>query len=237
MVPYVLSKTEAQAVNAVQNKDLKVEVRKQYYPDMGKGQVFKTDPKVGTEVEKGSTVTLFVSKGSQKVSVPNLDGKTVEEAKQRLKQAGLELGSQNKQPSSEPEGTIIGSEPPGGERVSRGTSVDVTVSGGGATVPNVLGDSVDQARSRLEGAGFVVSVQQQTTTNGTPGTVITQSPEGGSKAGPGSVVTITVAQAPTQDPSPSESVSPTESPGDGDPGDDDWPGPIGAPGSHRERGS
>jgi serine/threonine-protein kinase len=82
--------------------------------------------------------------------------------------------------------------------VRPGTSVKVFVSTGPAkkTVPNVTGDSETTARAALQSAGFSVTVTTKTTGSAAAGSVIGQSPVGGTQATPGSTVTIVVAQKP-----------------------------------------
>ncbi|MGD9954453.1 MAG: PASTA domain-containing protein, partial [Candidatus Nanopelagicales bacterium] len=104
--------------------------------------------------------------------------------------------------------------PPSQETVDAGTPVDIVVSNGKVKVPNVVGSSEAQAQSDLRNAGFDVEVIQLETSNQPEGTVLAQSPQAGTVAVRGTLVTITVAKAPpppTESPTPPPSDTPTPS--------------------------
>jgi serine/threonine-protein kinase len=98
--------------------------------------------------------------------------------------------------SQYPAGQVSSTSPIAGEPVPPHSFVKLFVSAGPAkkTVPDVTGQSASAARSALTSAGFTVQVVSATSKQ-TPGTVISQSPAGGSQAAPGSLVLITVAKA------------------------------------------
>ena len=62
---------------------------------VAEGQVVKTDPKAGSTLAYGSTVTLYVSKGPEikTVSVPNVVGSKIDNAKSAIRNAGLKVGN------------------------------------------------------------------------------------------------------------------------------------------------
>ncbi|MFR0941404.1 MAG: PASTA domain-containing protein [Butyricicoccus sp.] len=66
---------------ALASHDIKCEVVEEYSDDVEEGKVIRTDPEAGAELEKGATLTVYISKGKQKddnenVSVPGLLGMT-----------------------------------------------------------------------------------------------------------------------------------------------------------------
>lgn len=78
-------------------------------------------------------MTLTVSKGQETVPMPDLVGKSIDDAKKMLRDAGLEVRDENilKQDSYEKEGTVLSQDPYGpGSKVSKGTQISLTVSGG-----------------------------------------------------------------------------------------------------------
>ncbi|AQZ67700.1 serine/threonine protein kinase [[Actinomadura] parvosata subsp. kistnae] len=92
------------------------------------GQVIATDPKAGTEIEEGGSVTLFVPKALSEV--PSVIGLTQQDATAQLKAAGFKV-KVNPQPSNEaPEGTVVQQNPPEGTQLVAGTTITIVVSTG-----------------------------------------------------------------------------------------------------------
>ncbi len=99
-----------------------VPVREEVFSDdLAPGKVVSLSPEPGTEVPRDSQVVVRVSKGPDLVAVPDLDGMTLDEAEAALVAAGLRLG----QDCCASRGTVVGSDPPAGQRVRRGTAVNV----------------------------------------------------------------------------------------------------------------
>ena len=124
--------------------------------------------------------------------VPNIEGKTVEEATQLLKDAKLELEIDEEIASAQYEkDTIISQEPAAGRSVKKGVKVRVKVSTGAGenlTIPNVVNYEKDNAKSTLEKAGFLVVFTEEKSDTVPEGTVIRQSPSAGSEAKEGDTV-------------------------------------------------
>jgi beta-lactam-binding protein with PASTA domain len=96
------------------------------------GLVLSQDPVAGTKVAGGTQVRLAVSKGPEMVTVPSLRGLSLENATQKLSDAGL-TARIIRVSSSEPEGTVIAQDPAGGQKVKKGSAVRINVSQGQAT--------------------------------------------------------------------------------------------------------
>jgi eukaryotic-like serine/threonine-protein kinase len=164
------------------------------------GTVIGENPVGGTRADEGSVVTLTVSSGPGSVSVPAVQGETVNQAKQALAQVGLKVGPVRHQANATtPVGQVIDSSPTAGQSLAIGSKVTLFVSTGPAkvTVPDVTGESEASAKSDLHNAGFQVTTTTQTTSGSTAGDVISQTPPGNTQATPGSTVGIVVAQAST----------------------------------------
>jgi serine/threonine-protein kinase len=172
------------------------------------GHIIDQSPESGTQVDKGHAIDVTVSSGVKQVAVPNVVGLSLDEASQTLKDAGLKLGDTNAKPSSKDEKEVLKVDPPVGEQVAEGSTVDVTYASGNNKVPDVTGDTVDQAQAELENAGFQLGNQKsQESTTQDPGTVISQSVAGGQTARLGSNINIVVATAPA---TPTETPIPTD---------------------------
>jgi eukaryotic-like serine/threonine-protein kinase len=166
--------------------------------DRPKGEVIGQDPSGGSQADKGSTVTLTVSDGPAQVRVPPVTGISADAAKSRLKKAGLKPNAHRESSDSVPTGVVISSSPDEGSTVDVGSTVALTVSNGPqqVSVPDVTGKTADDATAELQSAGLQVSRTEQESQDRPAGTVLSQSPAGGTAVNKGATVTLTVAKAP-----------------------------------------
>ncbi|CAM5565743.1 Stk1 family PASTA domain-containing Ser/Thr kinase [Streptomyces pilosus] len=155
------------------------------------GSVISTEPGKGTEVRTDSAVALTVSKGSP-VDVPDVAGDELRDARAELEEAGLKVKVAAERVNSEHDaGEVARQSPAPGRQAAEGDTVTLTLSKGPEMieVPDVVGDSVDDARERLEGAGF--RVKEDRGLLGLFGdTVKDQSVDGGDTAPKGSTITL-----------------------------------------------
>src|SRR5439155_7248612 len=86
------------------------------------GNVIRSDPGAGTEIERGSRVTLFVSSGPKEVVVPDVTGSSQDDAFARLEKLGLYVRSRQRA-SSEPTDTVVEQTPAGGQRLNEGSTI------------------------------------------------------------------------------------------------------------------
>ncbi|MFF1624751.1 Stk1 family PASTA domain-containing Ser/Thr kinase [Streptomyces sp. NPDC058272] len=168
-------------------------VTRQFSEDVPKDFVISTDPVAGTERHAGSAIALVVSKGSP-VEVPDVTGASVDDAKAELQDSGLKVKISSEQVTSEfDKGEVAKQSPGGGREVAAGDTVTLTISKGPemVQVPDVVGDTVDDAKQKLEAAGFKVSEDR-----GLLGLfgdhVKSQSVDGGQTAPKGSTITIEI---------------------------------------------
>jgi len=168
-------------------------VTREFSDGVPRGSVISTKPGKGTKVRAGSAVALTVSKGSP-VDVPDVTGDDLEDARAGLEEAGLKVKIAPERVNSEHDAGQVARQNPGeGRQVAEGDTVTLTLSKGPemVEVPDVVGDSVDDARSRLEGAGF--RVKEDRGLLGLFGdTVRSQSVDGGDTAPRGSTITIEI---------------------------------------------
>jgi serine/threonine-protein kinase len=178
-----------------------------------KDQVLAQDPPVNSTIPEGSTVSVTVSAGPGQTAVPTLVGLSRDAALQQLTNAGLKLGKLNPVDSSAPEGQVVASNPPEGTSVEKGSAVDLDVSTGKVTVPNVVSKTEAEATSELQQLGLSVQSVPQVTDAVAPGTVVQQTPRSGAVVDQGTTVTISVARAPSPSPTPTPTTaSPTPTP-------------------------
>ena len=127
-VPDVTGLPEANAVQKLQAKGFKVQV-KRVASTRPKGIVVNQRPVAGVTAVSGTTVNLTVSSGAKPVVVPKLVGQTQGAAVNALTTLGLKANLQNV-PSSKPVGTVVGQNPPAGNQVDKGSKVVLNISTG-----------------------------------------------------------------------------------------------------------
>ncbi len=196
-IPSVVGLAQAAAKKELQRKHLRVRVVMQPSQRYGVGDATGTDPKSGQTVAAGTQVTLFVSSGKPEKQVPNVVGLDQATASTELTGAGFTVGASTITSSTVTPGNVISQSPAGGTSATPGSTVTITVAKAppSVNVPAVVGDSPSSAQSALTGAGFKVSRQTQNVSDKSKdGIVISQSPNGGSKASQGSTVTIIVGK-------------------------------------------
>jgi eukaryotic-like serine/threonine-protein kinase len=189
--------SQSQAEQQIQQAGLNSAVNKRPNANVPNGKVFKQDPSPGTKVDKGSTVTLTVSTGPPKVTVPDVKGEQWTVAQQTLVNAGLQpvkfsVGGNDA-------GKVTATDPGAGESVPKGSKVRVNVESGPAmaAVPSVVGLSIQEATSRLNAAGFH-AVTEYVDSNAPANQVISQTPVSGTSAAKGTNVTVKVSNGPPQ---------------------------------------
>ena len=139
---------------------------------------------------------LVGSDGGNVVTVPSLDGLTIEQASETLAEYELRIGAQTPEISERPEGTIIAQQPAAGEGIEQGQAVNVTVSTGReqSTVPQLVGlTSLDDVRIALSDFGLVLGAITEGDSNQPGGYVLEQNPGEGTQVAAGSAVDIVVS--------------------------------------------
>jgi serine/threonine-protein kinase len=150
--PNFVGETKANAQKLAANTDLKLSFTDKPCEDQVKGNICDQDPKAGTKVEKGDTISLVVSTGAPKVAVPSVVGDKIEDAKAELEGDKYQFVVETKEEvSGEEPGTVIDQDPDLGEEVEKGTTVTLTVAKAEekVTVPDVLTKSCEEAKAQM----------------------------------------------------------------------------------------
>jgi beta-lactam-binding protein with PASTA domain len=213
-VPKVVDMTQAEAIQALDRVGLKADITRQN-SSTKKGIVLAQDPPLGTLVDKGAKVDLTVSAGKKMVQIPpDIVDMNLQEAETALTDLGLDPNPIEEH-STETKGQVTRTNPLPGESVPVGSSVTVYYSAGLVEVPDVIGQTKDEATSQLEGLGFRVTPSFSPSSSDPAGTVIGQTPTGGTRRAYGSQVVINVSSAAPTPTTPTETVTtPTVTPTD-----------------------
>ncbi|MGJ9413931.1 Stk1 family PASTA domain-containing Ser/Thr kinase [Aeromicrobium sp. CF4.19] len=191
-VPDVVGEEVSAATRVLEGEGFVVETEERTDPDVEAGLVVEQSPEGESTAEDGSEVTLVVSAGPDQVAVPNVVNLSFDEAESALEDAGLQ-SEREERDSDEAENTVIATTPPANTNVDRGTTVTVIVSRGQVSVPNVVGQDEDEARSALEDAGLEVETTEDPDATVPEGQVSAQSVPQGQSVPPGTSITITIS--------------------------------------------
>ncbi|WP_314685518.1 Stk1 family PASTA domain-containing Ser/Thr kinase [Rothia mucilaginosa] len=217
-VPAVVNVSRDDADNQLRNRGFVVEYRQGYSDNIKKGDVISVEPGVGSKVDKGSTVTVTVSSGPEKVKLPdNLQGQSEAYVRNALKDLGLVDGRVSTvESASVPAGMVVELSPEkgstddkGAQTVEAGSTVNIVLSSGKVKVPSLVGLTKDQAIAALTAQDVLLNTNIETVqTNERPaGTVLSQSSAAGTLVAQNSTVTIRVAATPTQTTAPTTAAT------------------------------
>ena len=191
-LPDVTGMQEREAVNKLEKAGFLVKSRKQFDREVEEGVVIGTEPAEGTIVSRQSVVTIFVSKGTDQISVPSVVGLTRESARAAIRDAGL-VPEITERDDPAPAGRVLEQTPVGGSLADKGSNVSIVVSTGQFQIKNVIGQSEERAVRTLRNQGLTVRTEErETPTESRDGRVLDQFPRRGATASRGDVVTITV---------------------------------------------
>ncbi|MHB1139444.1 MAG: Stk1 family PASTA domain-containing Ser/Thr kinase [Microthrixaceae bacterium] len=200
-VPDLATLTQAAAEKALTDLGLVPDVQAEENADVAPGTVIRQNPPALTPVPPGSPVTVVVATEVGTVVVPGgLVGSPLAQAQAAIQAAGLRFQTADEQPSdSVREGSVISVDPGSGTTVDKNSTVRIVVSTGPEqiAVPNVMGNTEDEAVFAIRASGLQVQVVPQTVGANDPnaGRVIAQDPTAGRNVDKGSTVKVTVGVA------------------------------------------
>lgn len=212
LVPVVTGDTAARARDTLAAVGLVAEVTDDWSREVPAGTVALQDPVAGATVGRGRAVRLVVSKGPQRVVVPNTIGKSVQNARDELTRAGLRTDVVEEATSLTVPGVVFEQVPRGGE-IDPSQAITIKVSRGPARpmVPGVIGMRADDARRILEQEGFRAALRYEANSGVDPDVAFAQLPVAGTTADRGSTVDVRVRR---DGPSPADgSVARSPTPG------------------------
>ena len=213
-VPNVVGDKAPAAISALRAKGLSAQPAS-VASNKPKGTVVSESPAAGASVGKGSAVAIRVSQGPSRV--PNVVGQTRTDAVSVLKAAGFS-SAVFVVPSTQPKNTVVAQKPHAGTNAPRGTKVRLNISSGNASgggvppppppapqpppppasksVPDVTGQAQEAAQRQLNSIGFKSRVVY-VPSDQPEGTVVSQSPGGGSSAKVGTRITLNASLGPS----------------------------------------
>lgn len=160
-VPNVVNYKSDAAEKLLQQDGFVVKYAYDYSDTVEEGKVIRQDPGAGAEASEGATVTITVSQGKEvsEVPVPNVVGMTEKQAAKELEKYDLKYSLTKANSDTYDKGEIIHQSPEAGTKVKSGDVIDLTISSGPAvknttysgsgTVPDLLGEGVDNANMKI----------------------------------------------------------------------------------------
>ncbi|ANY06722.1 Stk1 family PASTA domain-containing Ser/Thr kinase [Pseudonocardia sp. HH130630-07] len=197
-VPDVLGQTPEQARQTITTAGLLFD-RQDQPSEVGQvGQIVRTDPGGGNQVAENSRVTVFVGTGPAEVTVPSVVGSTPDDAERQLRDAGLAVGNRTEQETADAGqvGKVIRTDPGPGQRVPGNSPVALIVGKEQTTVqvPDVSGQSAEQAAATLRSAGFNSLSTSEVDGGGSAGQVVGTDPAAGTRVARDQTITIQVSR-------------------------------------------
>jgi serine/threonine-protein kinase len=212
-VPVVTGMDEPTARAAIEDAGLVVgTVSTEASPTVAEGQVIRSDPAAGAEVDEGDTVGLVLSGGPDTITIPNVVGLTEDRALSTLEAAGFTDVTTAPADSLEDAGTVVGISPEENTEAAPGAPVRLQISTGTIQIPDVVGRTEAEARDALVEAGFSagqISVSSVERDDAPEGTVVETDPGVGTDVGAGENIVLLVAVPTPPEPTP---TTPTSTP-------------------------
>ena len=198
IVPEMLGSTPEQARVIAESRGLLLVVGgEEESEEFADNLVCRQAPLPGSVVGNKSTVTIFVSKGSSVIPLPDLTGQSLSEATVKLSELSLKVGEVKSEENSEiSKDRIVRTTPQAGTSVKKGDMISVVLSLGvqEIAVPRVIGKSLSSAKRIVEESGFTVGrVSYELSAEFNVGIVMRQRPSAGTTAQKGSAVDLVVA--------------------------------------------
>ena len=189
----------ALAKQIIETANLRVSVVEQFDAKVSAGQVISQSPEAGATVKEQRVVTIYVSKGGEELTMPNLKGLSRLSAENKLKKMGLVIGNIYEQVSDQEAWTVLDQEPAEGKKIQKGQSVDLTISKGKpiklVRVPDFSGGTLDAAKDRLKQLKLSVGTVTREKSRQASGTILHQTPSAGTEVDEGTTVDFILAES------------------------------------------
>ena len=181
-----------------QYANFEINIQEGYSSQYGDGYIYSQSPAPGKTVKENASVTLYVSKGTRVIKIPdNIIGMNNGDAVQMLQDLGLTVMLQTTSNNAFHDNEVVSIDPPSGTEVQTGTKVTVTINSltrsTSVPVPDLIGKTYSTARSLVNSAGLVMGTVTTVESDEPAGTVILQSIEPNNYVDAGRTIDITIS--------------------------------------------
>ncbi len=199
VMPEVTGYQEEKAIEMLDEAGILYVIEREYSSTFEAGVVISQSITEGTKLKEDDRVKLVISKGIEEQLVPDVTGKTEEEARQTLINAGFQVEVDEEYDEEVEEGTVISQTPGGNANAEKGSTITIVVSKGEEVkvteIPNLKKKTVTEAESLLSEANLKLGkVNQEYSDSIEEGKVISQSPKAGVEVKEGTEVDITISK-------------------------------------------
>jgi serine/threonine protein kinase/beta-lactam-binding protein with PASTA domain len=201
-VPNVVNQPADEAQATLEGEGFRVKRASAQSTAEQRDRVIKQDPQANDQVEERSEVTITIGAGPATAAVPDVVGRTLDEASQAIIDAGFVPSQKAEENNDVEDGVVIRTDPAANSQAAVGSTVTIFYSSGPKTIPipDVRGQSENDARNTLSGAGFTGNIQaRQEPSNDVPeGQAIGTEPGAGQQAPANQAITLVMSSGPGQ---------------------------------------
>ena len=210
-VPNCVGHTQEEAIQMLEDAGYNYRVQEREDDEVEKGNVISQNPEADTRIEKGTTVTIYVSSGNESVKMPDVSDMTVEEATELLEGMGLTVKTKEEYDDEVEEGNIIRTSPAADETVKTGQTVTIYISRGpetkNVTVPSLSGYGTEYAEIVLNNNNLKLgNVTERSSSDVAAGLIIEQNPRAGTEVREDTSVDVVVSSGPAETERPTQST-------------------------------
>ena len=197
-VPSVVGMQLTSAKTMLEDANLRVNVAETFDPKVPVGSVVSQYPEAGSIVKEQRLVTIYISKGGEMVTMPDIRGLTLKIAQGKLVELGLKIGKVDEEFSDQPAETILSQNPKASGQVAKGSTIDIVISKGvnnKVKLADFRGNKLEAVTKQLESLKLKVgNITEVNDNNSANGTILGQNPAPGTEVDENSNIDFTIAK-------------------------------------------
>ena len=201
-VPSVVGMQLTSAKTMLEDANLRVNVAETFDPKVPVGSVVSQYPEAGSIVKEQRLVTIYISKGGEMVTMPDIRGLTLKIAQGKLVELGLKIGKVDEEFSDQPAETILSQNPKASGQVAKGSAIDIVISKGvnnKVKLADFRGNKLEAVTKQLESLKLKVgNITEVNDNNSANGTILGQNPAPGTEVDENSNIDFTIAKTSQQ---------------------------------------
>ena len=201
-VPSVVGMQLTSAKTMLEDANLRVNVAETFDPKVPVGSVVSQYPEAGSIVKEQRIVTIYISKGGEMVTMPDIRGLTLKIAQGKLGELGLKIGKVDEEFSDQPAETILSQNPKASGQVAKGSDIDIVISKGvnnKVKLADFRGNKLEAVTKQLESLKLKVgNITEVNDNNSANGTILGQNPAPGTEVDENSNIDFTIAKTSQQ---------------------------------------
>ncbi|MEV0781901.1 Stk1 family PASTA domain-containing Ser/Thr kinase [Streptomyces sp. NPDC050423] len=196
--PDMIGSTVKEAQGLANNTNIVLKVGpKEACKDQPKNKICRQTPTPDEMMAEKETVTVFVSTGAPKVSVPDVTGESENSARKLLEEQGFTVTVHSVESADAQPGTILDQSPKGNAKAEKNSEVKLSVATEKLlTVPGLDGRSYDEALTQLTALGFTNVAKSDIDSDKPANEVVGQTPAANEKVGKDSAIILKVSKGP-----------------------------------------